>query len=106
MNLAQLSTWIGLIVYAAGVAFFVIVLGIAIANYQARRNVRSLFSGAAAVCAALYLLALAAIASDWFPWFSGLYFALALRCLFGGTIFFAYVALIIYLWQRWRGAPC
>lgn len=106
LDLPHVSTWLGIVVYSAGVSFFIVVVGIAVANWQMRRNIRSIFSAAAATCATLYVLALAGIASDWLPWLSGVYVALALRSLFGLAIFFAYVALIIYLRQRKDGAPC
>lgn len=104
--LQNLSTWLAIIVYSAGVALFVMVIGIAVGNWQVRHNIRSLFSAAAATFAALYVLALAAIASNWFPAFSGVYVALGLRVTFGLAIANAYVTLILYLRARWHGAPC
>lgn len=104
--LQYLSTWLAIVIYAAGVAFFVIVFGVAVGNWQVQHNIRSLFSATAATFAALYVLALAAIASDWFPNFNGIYVALTVRILFGLAIINAYIALVLYLRARWRGSPC
>lgn len=92
MNLPAISTWIGIVGYSIGVAVAITWVGISVANWQATHRVCVLWLGAAAAWGALFIAALAAIASDWFPWFSGIYVALAIRLSF----LFCTISLIMY----------
>lgn len=103
IDLRLMSTWLGIIGYSWGVGVCIVWVGICVANWQITRNWVSMWLGLAAVWGALFIASLTAIASDWFPSFSGIYIALMIRLSFLACMISLTVFTYLYLQHKRRG---